>query len=140
MAVPVSWHIGSTPPAEMLAFFSSSSATYGRSRKLRVVEDVAQLLEMARAQQVGNVVEGRGREGGQRLRLDGEHVAAVEFRGADEVRGELAVGRRVLVAREHFLKLELGHASSLLATLSGRRFPAAAGARRLPTSFGNCRA
>jgi hypothetical protein len=28
MAVPVSWHIGSTPPAEMLAFFSSSSATY----------------------------------------------------------------------------------------------------------------
>jgi hypothetical protein len=28
MAVPVSWHIGSTPPAAMLAFFRSSSATY----------------------------------------------------------------------------------------------------------------
>ena len=26
-AVPVSWHIGSTPPAEMLAFLSRSSAT-----------------------------------------------------------------------------------------------------------------
>ena len=28
IAVPVSWHIGSTPPAAMLAFLSSSSATY----------------------------------------------------------------------------------------------------------------
>ena len=27
IAVPVSWHIGSTPPAEMLTFFSRSSAT-----------------------------------------------------------------------------------------------------------------
>ena len=27
MAVPVSWHIGSTPPAEMLTFLSRSSAT-----------------------------------------------------------------------------------------------------------------
>jgi hypothetical protein len=27
MAVPVSWHIGSTPPAEMEAFFSRSRAT-----------------------------------------------------------------------------------------------------------------
>ncbi len=27
IAVPVSWHMGSTPPAAMLAFFSSSSAT-----------------------------------------------------------------------------------------------------------------
>ena len=30
IAVPVSWHDGSTPPAAMLAFFSSSSATNGR--------------------------------------------------------------------------------------------------------------
>jgi hypothetical protein len=27
IAVPVSWHIGSTPPAAMLAFFSRSKAT-----------------------------------------------------------------------------------------------------------------
>jgi hypothetical protein len=27
IAVPVSWHIGSTPPAAILAFFSRSSAT-----------------------------------------------------------------------------------------------------------------
>ncbi|MEY9540306.1 hypothetical protein ABIE85_003366 [Bradyrhizobium diazoefficiens] len=27
IAVPVSWHIGSTPPAAMLAFFKKSSAT-----------------------------------------------------------------------------------------------------------------
>ncbi len=27
IAVPVSWHIGSTPPAEMLTFLSRSSAT-----------------------------------------------------------------------------------------------------------------
>ena len=42
MAVPVSWHIGSTPPAEMQAFFSRSRATKrslaeasGSSRMLR---------------------------------------------------------------------------------------------------------
>ncbi len=27
IAVPVSWHIGSTPPAAMFAFFNRSSAT-----------------------------------------------------------------------------------------------------------------
>ena len=27
IAVPVSWHIGSTPPAAMLAFFKKSNAT-----------------------------------------------------------------------------------------------------------------
>ena len=34
------------------------------------------------------------------------------------------------MAREHLLELEFGH-GTLLATLSGRAFPAAAGARRL---------
>jgi hypothetical protein len=41
IAVPVSWHIGSTPPAAMLAFFSSSSATKRSfGRRLGIVEDV----------------------------------------------------------------------------------------------------
>ena len=80
MAVPVSWHIGSTPPAEMLAFFRSSSATYlSLAEASRIVEDRAQLREMARPQQVGDVLEGLGGEQGQRLGLDRQHVAAVEL-------------------------------------------------------------
>ena len=69
IAVPVSWHIGSTPPAEMLAFFRSSSATYlsfgEASASSRMVRE---LREMARPQQMGDVLEGLGGEQGQRLR------------------------------------------------------------------------
>ena len=48
IAVPVSWHIGSTPPAAITAFLSRSRATKrSLSDGLRVVEDAAQLLEVA---------------------------------------------------------------------------------------------
>ena len=53
IAVPVSWHIGSTRPAAILAFFSRSKATKrSLGGGLGIVEDVAQLLQMAGAQQM----------------------------------------------------------------------------------------
>ena len=58
MAVPVSWHIGSTPPAEMLAFFRSSSATYLSLAEASPSSRIARSCgEMARPQQVGDVLE-----------------------------------------------------------------------------------
>ena len=60
-------------------------------------------------QQMGDVVEGGGRQHRQRLGLDGEHVTAVEPGHADMVGGELAVGRGILTVRKHFLELEIGH-------------------------------
>ncbi len=82
------------------------------SRRLAVVEDVAQLLEMAGAQQVGDVVECRSRQQGERLRIDCQHVLAVELGGADMVGRELAVGRGVRSRREHLWNWELGHGFS----------------------------
>ena len=82
-------------------------------RGLAVVEDRAQLGEMAGPQEMGDVVEGLGGEQGQRLGLDRQHVAAVELGHADMVGGELAVGRRVLTVRKHLLELELGHTGLL---------------------------
>ena len=77
-AVPVSWHMGSTPAAAMLAFLSRSSAT---KRSLAdasgVVEDGAELAQVRRAQQVAHVVEGLERQLAQRVGLDAEHGLAV---------------------------------------------------------------
>jgi hypothetical protein len=47
MAVPVSWHIGNTPPAAMLAFFRKFEGhELVVVAGLLVVEDRAQLLQM----------------------------------------------------------------------------------------------
>ena len=77
IAVPVSWHDGSTPPAAMLAFFSSSRATKrslaeasGSSRM------AAQLGQVPGAQEVGDVehrLAGEQREG---LGLDPQEALA----------------------------------------------------------------
>ena len=81
MAVPVSWHIGSTPPAEMLAFFSSSSATYlslaeasGSSRIARSCGEVARAAAGGRCRW-----KACGGEQRQRLGLHRQHVAAAEL-------------------------------------------------------------
>jgi hypothetical protein len=55
MAVPVSWHIGSTPPARCWRSSAGRARRSGRCRGLGVVEDLAQLLQVARAQQVRDV-------------------------------------------------------------------------------------
>src|SRR5438105_1875722 len=64
---------------------------------------------MAGPQEVRDVMKGLGGEQGQRPRVDGQHILATELGGADEIRRQLAVGRRVFPAGEHLLELELGH-------------------------------
>jgi hypothetical protein len=63
MAVPVSWHIGRIPPAEMLAFLRRSRATKrsfaDASGSSRIF---AELREVAGPQEVGDVVHRRRRE------------------------------------------------------------------------------
>ena len=77
MAVPVSWHIGSTPPAAMLAFFEEivgDELVVGGG--LGVVEDFAQLLQVRGAQQMIDVGEGGLGQRAQRLVGDHDHLAA----------------------------------------------------------------
>ena len=76
IAVPVSWHIGRTPPAAMFAFFSRSRATNwsllhasGSSRMF------AQLLEVRGPQVVGDVVHRGLGEHPQRLGVDLQEAA-----------------------------------------------------------------
>ena len=77
MAVPVSWHIGSTPPAAMLAFLRKSKATnLSLSEACGVVEDRAQLLEMRRPQQMIDVGERGLRERAQRFARDHHDILA----------------------------------------------------------------
>ena len=60
-------------------------------RRLGVVEDRAELLEVARAQEVRDVVDRGAGEERQRLGLDREHVALAQPLECDVVAGELAV-------------------------------------------------
>ena len=82
-------------------------------RRLRVVEDLAQLREVPGAQQVGDVVEGRRRELHESLGLDPQDLAPARANHPDEVPAELAVGGGVLAELEELLEAEFGHASSL---------------------------
>ena len=112
IAVPVSWHIGSTLPAAMLAFFSRSKATnLSFAEASRIVEDRAQLRQMARAQQVLAIDEGLRGQQGQRLGLDLDDALAVEIGGGDVIAGQLAVGRGVLAEREQLVEDEVAHVS-----------------------------
>ncbi len=142
MAVPVSWHIGSTPPAAMLAFFRSSSATYlSFDRGLAVVEDRGAAAarwpgrsrwEMSwKAWAVSSVS------------ASGSTVStsrAVELGGADDNRRR-ACGRTSLSSplREHLLELELGHGVSWRDGLERPSKPQKTRPRPA-TSFGSCRA
>ena len=103
MAVPVSWHIGSTPPGSdvrvLEKIVGDELVVIGR---FRVVEDLAQLLEVRRPQQVVDVGEGRLRERAQRLALDHEHILAHHLLDLDAADIELAVGRLVRAERKQW--------------------------------------
>ena len=59
IAVPVSWHIGSTPPAAMQALRSRSPATnLSFAAGLGVVQDRPELAQVRGPQQVRDVVHG----------------------------------------------------------------------------------
>ena len=110
IAVPVSWHIGSTPPAAMLAFFSRSSAT-NRSlpRGLRVVEDPAQLREVGRAQEVRDVAHRLGGQQLQCLGRDVQELLAAESDDLDAFASQQAVFGGVGPDRQQIGVGKIGH-------------------------------
>ena len=71
IAVPVSWHIGSTPPAAMFAFFSRSRAT---KRSLSLASGSSRMLRSCcrwpGRRKMGDVAHRLLREQGERLRRD----------------------------------------------------------------------
>src|SRR5262249_58794944 len=67
---------------------------------LRVVEDRAQLLEVARPQQVVDIGERRFRERAQRLAFDHDELVFARAFQPYAIGGELAVGRGVATERE----------------------------------------
>src|SRR6187455_2860331 len=105
MAVPVSWHIGRTPPAAMLAFFSRSRAT-----NLSVWDaSGSSRMRVGGPQEVGDVVERRPREEAEGLRLDLEERPAGGLDRGHAVGGEQPVGRLVGADREELGEGEVGH-------------------------------
>ena len=76
---------------------------------LRVVEDVAQLLQVARAQEVGDVAHRLARDQRQRLGLDLQERALRRLERADEVGGQLPVGRGVGPQRQQLGEREVRH-------------------------------
>ena len=69
-------------------------------RGLGIVEDVAQLLEMARSQEMVDVAEGGFRQQAQRFEIDLEDVLAGEAVDGHVLIGELPVGRGVGTQRK----------------------------------------
>ncbi len=116
IAVPVSWHIGSTPPAETQALRSRSVRDEAVvRRRLGVVDDRAQLGEVRRAQQVGDVADGGAHQRGQRRGRDLEELAA-ERGDVDQVayrEVETAVLGGVGAQGQHVGVVELGHAVTI---------------------------
>ena len=110
IAVPVSWHEGSTMPAETFAFFRSSSATKRSfADGLGIVEDRGELGEMAGAQQVRDVAHRRRGEQAQRLGRHLQHAAAGDLDRLDVLGGQAAVGHARLVrVLEDRLELSVG--------------------------------
>ena len=85
IAVPVSWHIGSTPPAETQAFCSRSVATnrsFGDASGSSTID--AQLGQVRRPQQVLDVVHRLAHDRGDGGGVDLEEGAAPELRSFDE--------------------------------------------------------
>ena len=110
IAVPVSWHIGSTPAAAMLAFFSRSRAT---KRSLADASGSSRIrrscCEVGGPQPVGDVVErGAGQER-ERLGVDLEERAAGGLDRGHAVGGEQAVRRVVRAEGEELGEREVGH-------------------------------
>ena len=111
MAVPVSWHIGRTPAAAILAFFSRSSATnlslFGR---FGIVEDARELRQVIRAQVMRDVVQRRFGQQAHRFRLDLQEGAAVRSLDCRHpFGGEQSVLGGVITDRQQVLIEEVGH-------------------------------
>jgi hypothetical protein len=81
-------------------------------RGLGIVEDGAELLQMAGAQQVRDVVEGVGGQRRDRLRRHLQHRMAVEAGLRDMIAGELAVLRGVVGDLDQVAIGEFGHAQA----------------------------
>ncbi len=78
-------------------------------RRLGVVEDVAQLLEMAGAQEMLAIDEALLRQEGERLGVDLDDALAREIGRGDIIAGQLAIGRRIRPVREDVVEVRLGH-------------------------------
>ena len=109
IAVPVSWHMGSTPPAAMRVLQQVERDEPVVGRRLGVVEDRPQLREVAGPQQVGDVEHRPAGQQRQRLGVDLDEPAAAGGEGRDVVGGEQLVRRVVGADRQQLLIRELGH-------------------------------
>ncbi len=80
------------------------------ARRLGVVDDLAQLGQVRRAQVVGDVVHRLGRQALDRLGADLEEGLAVDVDGRDALGGDQPVGRVVLAGGQQVGVTELGFA------------------------------
>ena len=81
---------------------------------LGVVEDVAQLLQVAGAQVVRDVVHALVREPGERVGVDAQERLARDVEGLDTVGGEQPVGRLLRCEREQVGVDEVGHGARVV--------------------------
>ncbi len=117
IAVPVSWHIGRTPPAEMFAFFSRSSATkrsFGlASGSSRIDASCARWAGRSRCGMSCIASKVRRRK---HLGLDVQEWPARCLDGLDAIGGDQAIGRGVptgSLAGEQIGEYEFGHGTSV---------------------------
>jgi hypothetical protein len=82
-------------------------------RGLGVVEDPAQLRQVAWPEQMRHVAVGLSREQGERLGLYLEQRLALELRGRDVLAAELAIGGLVFAVDEAVLEFEVCHGQNL---------------------------
>ena len=116
MAVPVSWQEGRIMPAEMLAFFISSSATKRSLSEASGSSRIfAQLCQMARAEEMRDVADRVGGQPRECSGLDLQDRASVELDRRDTLVAELSVLGLVRAQLEHLLELKIGHRVGLLA-------------------------
>ena len=81
-------------------------------RGFRIVDDVAELLEVARSEEVRDVAHGFEREPLERRRLHDEDLAAVDPRDLQLLAGELAVRSVVGTELEDLLEIRAVHFSA----------------------------
>jgi hypothetical protein len=82
--------------------------------RLGVAQDLGELLQVARAQQVRDVVHGVARQTLEPLGLDAQQPLPVELELGDTLRAERAVLRGIGTELEDLLVLEVGHRASAL--------------------------
>ena len=83
----------------------------------RIVENTAELLQVRRAQQVRDVLEGLEGQKLDGFRIDGDDFPAADARYADIVAGQLAIRGLVGSQRKHRVVLIIAH--GLLTGLQG---------------------